>query len=625
MNNKKGNKGMPFIFIVAILCMLLFLFYNPLQSGKDKTSYSDVIREFERAEVSEYSIDLGSGKVNYRLKSDDKGVSHNYTAADPYIMREDIDKAIAEYNNAHPNSPKYSPDRDYDVSANFLEILFSVLPMLMAVGFIIFIVMMNRQGGQIGNVGRARTKQGFESERTATFADVAGADEEKEELQELVEYLKNPNKFNYLGAKIPKGVLLVGPPGTGKTLLARAVAGESGVPFYSISGSDFVELYVGIGASRVRDLFEKAKKTRPSIIFIDEIDAVGRQRGAGLGGGHDEREQTLNQLLVELDGFNGNEGVIVMAATNRADILDHALLRPGRFDRQVFVGYPDIKGREQILRVHAKNKPFAPDVELKTIAKTTPGFTGADLENLLNEAALLSARRGKKAITHDEIEEASIKVIAGPEKKSRVITPQKRRIMAYHEAGHAVAYYYVSPEKPVHQVSIIPRGTMGGFTVAFSDEERYLISKNEMLDDIVTALGGRVAEKLAIGDITTGASSDLEHATSTARQMVTKYGFSDNVGSVVYNTNDEVFLGRDFTQSRNYSEKVASDIDKEVHAIIEGSMDRCTKVLTEHIDKLHAVAGALLAQDRLDDEEFLGVMEGRLVISPPQDPGAGGK
>ncbi|MBS7360849.1 MAG: ATP-dependent zinc metalloprotease FtsH, partial [Oscillospiraceae bacterium] len=445
-----------------------------------------------------------------------------------------------------------------------------------------------------------------------------------EELSEIVEFLKNPSRFNSLGARIPRGVLLVGPPGTGKTLLARAVAGEADVPFFSISGSDFVEMYVGVGASRVRDLFNEAKKNSPSIIFIDEIDAVGRHRGAGMGGGHDEREQTLNQLLVEMDGFGANEGVIIIAATNRPDILDPALLRPGRFDRQVTVGYPDLKGREAILKVHARGKPLAPDVKLSVIAKTTIGFTGADLENLLNEAALLSARRGKKAITMVEIEEAMVKVVVGTEKKSRKMSDKEKKLTAYHEAGHAVSSFYLENEDPVHQVSIIPRGQAGGYTLYLPKDDTSYRSKNEMLDNLVGLLGGRVAEALVIGDISTGASNDIERATELARSMVTKYGMSDKLGPITYGSgNDEVFLGRDYSHMRNYSEETAAEIDEEINAIIKNAYDRTKNILTEHIDRLHSVAKALIEREKIDGDEFKALMNGEtlppLSLEPAED------
>lgn len=454
------------------------------------------------------------------------------------------------------------------------------------------------------------------SSKKATFDDVAGADEEKEELKEIVDFLRDNKKYTEIGARIPKGVLLLGPPGTGKTLLARAVAGEAKVPFFSISGSDFVEMFVGVGASRVRDLFEQAKKNAPAIIFIDEIDAVGRQRGAGLGGGHDEREQTLNQLLVEMDGFEDNDSVIVMAATNRRDILDPALLRPGRFDRQILVGYPDVKGREAILKVHTRNKPLAPDVDLETIAKSTVGFTGADLENLVNEASLLAARKNKKAITKDELEEASIKVVAGPEKKSKVITEDEKKLTAYHEGGHALCTYYSKTQDKVHQVSIIPRGQAGGFTMSLPVKDKSYVSKNEMYENIVVLLGGRVAEKLILDDISTGASNDLERATSTARNMVTRYGFSDNLGPVVYGQGDhEVFLGRDYTNTPSYSDNVAAEIDNEIRTLIESAFTDAEKILNEHMDKLHVVAKYLMKYEKVDGATFEKLMNGELTES----------
>lgn len=446
-----------------------------------------------------------------------------------------------------------------------------------------------------------------------TFADVAGADEEKEELVEIVQFLKSPNKYNTLGARIPKGVLLMGPPGTGKTLLAKATAGEAGVPFFSISGSDFVEMFVGVGASRVRDLFEQAKKNSPAIVFIDEIDAVGRQRGAGLGGGHDEREQTLNQLLVEMDGFGANEGVIIIAATNRPDILDRALLRPGRFDRQVYVGAPDVKGREEILNVHARNKQFDPDVDFNSIAKGTVGMTGADLENLLNEAALLAARRNKKLITNDEIEEALLKVEMGPEKKSRVVSEKKKRIIAFHEAGHAVAHHAMGTLDPIHYITIIPRGGAGGFTMWRPQEESGLESKGYFEDSIVTALGGRVAEQLIFHEITTGASGDIRQATAMARAMVVNYGMSDKIGTVDYGDSGEVFIGRDFGATHSYSENKAAEIDAEVHRIIDEAYSRCTKILTEHDKQLHDVAEYLLRNETMDGDTFIKLFNGESV------------
>ena len=465
-------------------------------------------------------------------------------------------------------------------------------------------------GGRMNSFSKARTKLGSDEKKKVYFTDVAGADEEKEELQEVVEFLKNPEKFSSLGARIPKGVLLVGAPGTGKTLLAKAVAGESGVPFYSISGSDFVEMYVGVGASRVRDLFETAKKTSPCIVFIDEIDAVGRHRGAGWGGGHDEREQTLNQLLVEMDGFGVNDGVIVIAATNRPDILDPALLRPGRFDRQITVNYPDIKGRVEILKVHARNKPLEETVDLETVAKSTAGFTGADLANLLNEAALLAARKGKKLIGMEEIEEANIKVIVGPQKKSRVIKEEEKRATAYHEAGHAIVEHFLPTQDPVHQISIIPSGRALGYTLSLPSEDKNSIYKNEMLESIASLLGGRVAEKLMLKDVSAGASNDIQRATEIARKMVTQYGMSDRLGPIVFGTNhDEVFLGRDFSTGRNYSEKIASEIDDEIHSIITGAFETAERILTEHLEQMKFIAEYLVGREVMDRDQFLAVFE----------------
>ena len=474
---------------------------------------------------------------------------------------------------------------------------------------------MKKMGGGLGgkemNFGKAKIKNTNDEKRKTTFEDVAGADEEKEELEEIVEFLKAPDKYNKLGARIPKGVLLVGPPGTGKTLLARAVAGEAGVPFFSISGSDFVEMFVGVGASRVRDLFEQAKKNSPCIIFIDEIDAVGRQRGAGLGGGHDEREQTLNQLLVEMDGFTDNQGVIVIAATNRRDILDPALLRPGRFDRQITVGYPDIKGREAILRVHTKNKKLAPDISLATIAKGTAGFTGADLANLVNEAALLAARNNRKAITQPDIEEATIKVVAGPEKKSKVVSEEEKRLTAFHEAGHAVCTFHCKTQDPVHQVSIIPRGMAGGYTMSLPEHDRSFRSKTQMEEEIIVLLGGRVAEKIVLDEISTGASNDIERATDLARSMITRYGFSEKLGPIVYgHDNSEVFLGRDYSQGRNYSENVAAEIDGEIRELIDTSYENAKQILLNHRDQLDKVAHYLMEHEKIDGEDFYKLMNG---------------
>ena len=480
--------------------------------------------------------------------------------------------------------------------------------------------MMRRMNGGMGtdktlSFGKAKIKKSSDDKRKTTFADVAGADEEKEEMSEIVEFLKNPKKFNELGARIPKGVLLVGPPGTGKTLLARAVAGEAGVPFFSISGSDFVEMFVGVGASRVRDLFEQAKKDAPAIIFIDEIDAVGRQRGAGLGGGHDEREQTLNQLLVEMDGFGANEGVIVMAATNRPDILDKALLRPGRFDRQITVNYPDVKGREEILKVHARGKPLGPDVSLKTIAQSTAGFTGADLENLLNEAALLAARQGLKAITQPNIEEATLKVVMGTEKRSHVINDKDKMITSYHEAGHAIVSYHLPTQDKVHQISIIQRGMAAGYTMYLPAEDKTHISRTTLLEDICSLLGGRAAEALTQDDICTGASNDIQRATDIARKMVTRYGMSDKLGPIMFGTDqNEVFLGRDFSSTPNYSEQIAADIDKEIESIITGQYDKALGILKANMPKLHKVAQILFHEEKIDGEAFRALMESEVIF-----------
>ncbi|MEG1060523.1 MAG: ATP-dependent zinc metalloprotease FtsH [Oscillospiraceae bacterium] len=608
MQNKGGKgRGVSLIFVAAMLVMMMLMFR---MSETDTVKYSKIVDEFNNNNVTEFELNTGNGKLTYRLKTDKKETPvHSYSVPNVDIFLADVRPGVIEYNETHPNE---KIEYNYIAASNWGAIIINFLPIVLIIGMLVsFYFMMGKQGG--GNIGKAKTRTPEADDRKATFADVAGADEEKEELSEIVEYLKNPSRFKALGANIPKGVLLVGPPGTGKTLLARAVAGEAGVPFYSISGSNFVELYVGVGASRVRDLFEKAKKTRPSIIFIDEIDAVGRKRGAGLGGGNDEREQTLNQLLVEMDGFSGNEGVIVIAATNRSDVLDQALLRPGRFDRTIYVGYPDVKGREEILKVHARGKPMGPDVDFVTIAKSTPGFTGADLENLLNEAALLAARKNRKAIVEEDIEEASIKVFAGPEKKSRIVSEKKKKLVAYHEAGHAIATFYATPEKPVHQISIVPRGEIGGFTMSLPDDETGLVNRSDLMNEIVTLLGGRVAEKIVFDDISTGASNDLERATTIAHDMVTRYGFSDKLGPIVYDSHDEVFLGRDFTQSRNYSEQVASSIDTELRGIIDKSYNDCYKLISNHIDQLKLIADRLVEAEKIDSDEFKKLMNGEIV------------
>lgn len=576
------------------------------------------MEQFDSLNVSQFELDLGSGQLKYKLKGEDKVYSYTVPNvslfANEVLGGEDAENYRKKYNTENPDDPlQYNliPISDNSFWLN-------LIPTLLMLGVMIFFfvfMMKNAGGGKMSSFGKTNAKMAPSSKK-ATFDDVAGADEEKEELKEIVDFLRDNKKYTEIGARIPKGVLLLGPPGTGKTLLVRAVAGEAKVPFFSISGSDFVEMFVGVGASRVRDLFEQAKKNAPAIIFIDEIDAVGRQRGAGLGGGHDEREQTLNQLLVEMDGFEDNDSVIVMAATNRRDILDPALLRPGRFDRQILVGYPDVKGREAILKVHTRNKPLAPDVDLETIAKSTVGFTGADLENLVNEASLLAARKNKKAITKDELEEASIKVVAGPEKKSKVITEDEKKLTAYHEGGHALCTYYSKSQDKVHQVSIIPRGQAGGFTMSLPVKDKSYVSKNEMYENIVVLLGGRVAEKLILDDISTGASNDLERATSTARNMVTRYGFSDNLGPVVYGQGDhEVFLGRDYTNTPSYSDNVAAEIDNEIRTLIESAFTDAEKILNEHMDKLHVVAKYLMKYEKVDGATFEKLMNGELTES----------
>lgn len=622
-SNNKNNKGIiAYIAIAAVLIMgFLFIFPKLMDTGKD-TKYSEVIGYFDEYKVKSYTLDLGTGKLEYTLRGEEE--VHKYEVPNVSVFLDDTEDYRTKYNAKYSDEPL---EQDY-IKIKDTSWLLSVLPtvLMLGLGIVLFIFMMKQAGGggKYSSFGKANIKnQGNVNGKKVTFADVAGADEEKHEMEEIVDFLKNPKKYEEIGARIPKGVLLLGPPGTGKTLLAKAVAGEAGCPFFPISGSDFVEMFVGVGASRVRDLFEQAKKNAPAIIFIDEIDAVGRQRGTGLGGGHDEREQTLNQLLVEMDGFTGNESVIVIAATNRRDILDPALLRPGRFDRQIFVSYPDIKGREAVLKVHTRNKPLAPDVNLKTIAKSTVGFTGADLENLVNEASLLAARANRKAITKEDIEEATIKVIAGPEKKSRVVTDREKKLTSYHEAGHAVCTYYCPSQDKVHQVSIIPRGMAGGFTMSLPEHDKSYVSKTEMRENIVTLLGGRMAEKLILDDISTGASNDLERATSIARNMVTRYGFSDNLGPIVYgNDQNEVFLGRDFNSNRSYSESVAAEIDAEMRSIIEEGYQRSETILKEHIDQLHFLAKYLMKYEKIDDTDFEALMKGEMdpsIVEPDID------
>ncbi len=611
MTPKKNRGVVTYLLVILISIFCVYFVISKLASAGEKTEYTNIITHFDNYEVSYYELDLGSGELTYQLRGEEG--RRRYTVPYVSIFLDDTENYRVEYNKKYPTEPLV---QNY-IRPTDNTWLMTLIPVVLTVGLAIFLfVFMMRQsggGGKYNSFGKANLKNQADA-RKATFKDVAGADEEKQELQEIVDFMKNPKKYNDIGAKIPKGVLLLGPPGTGKTLLARAVAGEANVPFFPISGSDFVEMFVGVGASRVRDLFEQAKKHAPSIIFIDEIDAVGRHRGAGLGGGHDEREQTLNQLLVEMDGFTGNESVIVIAATNRRDILDPALLRPGRFDRQIVVGYPDVKGREEILRVHAKNKPLAPDVDLKIIAQTTQGFTGADLENLLNEAALLAARADRLSITSKDIEEATMKVIAGPEKKSRIVTERDKKVTAYHEAGHAVAAYNLPTQDKVHQVTIIQRGMAAGLTVTRPDTNDMHVSRTQMREHIVMLLGGRVAEEIFLDDICTGASNDIERATNTARNMVTKYGFSEKLGTVVYGSdNDEVFLGKDYGHTRNYSESVAAQIDDEVRAIIEKAYADCRNILDANAEKMHQLAGYLLKHEKIDGEMFERLMRGENI------------
>ncbi|MBR1823231.1 MAG: ATP-dependent zinc metalloprotease FtsH [Ruminococcus sp.] len=610
MTPRKSKGLFTYLLIILVAIFCIYFVSTRMNENTEKTDYTTVIGYFDDYEVSYYELDLGTGELKYQLRGED--TKKRYSVPNVSIFLQDTENYRIEYNKKYPNEPL---QQDY-IKITDRTWLYSLIPVLLtiALGIALLYFMMKQSGGggKYTNFGKANLKSGA-SARKATFNDVAGADEEKQELVEIVDYLKNPNKYREIGAKVPKGVLLLGPPGTGKTLLARAVAGEAGCPFFPNSGSDFVEMFVGVGASRVRDLFEQAKKHSPSIIFIDEIDAVGRHRGAGLGGGHDEREQTLNQLLVEMDGFTGNESVIVIAATNRRDILDPALLRPGRFDRQIVVGYPDVKGREEILRVHAKNKPLGPDVDLKVIAQTTQGFTGADLENLLNEAALLAARNERMSITEKDIEEATMKVIAGPEKKSRIVTERDKKITAYHEAGHAVAAYNLPTQDKVHQVTVIQRGMAAGLTVTRPDTDDSHVTRNKMRESIVMLLGGRVAEELFVDDICTGASNDIERATKTARNMVTRYGFSKKIGTVVYGSdNDEVFLGKDYGHTRNYSEAVAAQIDEEVRLIIEKAYSDCTEILKANADKMHFLAKYLLKFEKIDGEDFEKLMKGEL-------------
>lgn len=670
MDNKKKVRNMLLYLGIPILIILALAFFYSSR-GTESPKTSELEQYFAQDMVDSYAINYGTGAIQLTLKegmsanlnsasSDEAAASTNSTQAteqttNPTVSTQttgsgfglfsnndsadaskrqvvvkgqlaDIQRFLDDIKPYQDRAEKNGNPIEYDlIKASDNSILIQLLPTIFLTVIIVgvWIFFMKKMGGggfggKEMSFGKAKIKNTNDEKRKTTFDDVAGADEEKEELSEVVEFLKAPEKYSKLGARIPKGVLLVGPPGTGKTLLARAVAGEAGVPFFSISGSDFVEMFVGVGASRVRDLFDQAKKNSPCIIFIDEIDAVGRQRGAGLGGGNDEREQTLNQLLVEMDGFGANEGVILIAATNRPDVLDPALMRPGRFDRQVVVSYPDVNGREAILKVHARKKPLAPDVNLKTIAKTTAGFTGADLENLLNEAALLAARKNKKAITMKEIEEATVKVVVGAEKKSKVMSDREKKLTAYHEAGHAILFDKCETQDPVHEISIIPRGMAGGYTMPLPSEDKSYNSKKEMEEDIVVSLGGRVAEELILDDISTGASNDIEKATKTARSMVTKYGMTKELGCVCYGTdNSNVFLGRDMGRTQDYSEATAAKIDELVLKIVNEAYGKATSVLKDNIDKLHDIAAYLIKHEKMNGEDFRAVMDGTYV--EPED------
>jgi cell division protease FtsH len=607
------RKDLKVVLIYAVLIIAIIFFLSRMfqsSQSEDVPTYDDIVRYFTAGEVAEF--ELGNDNI-LKLKLDN-GEELAYEIANVSIFYSDMGEIIRDQMASGELKGEYEPPMEYPW---WLSLIPYVIVIALVIGMCIF--MMNAAGGKGGagrmnSFGKARVKTPSPDDKNrVTFVDVAGADEEKEELEEIVEFLKNPAKYSTLGAKIPHGVLLVGPPGTGKTLLAKAVAGEAGVPFFSISGSDFVEMYVGVGASRVRDLFETARKAPASIVFIDEIDAVGRHRGAGLGGGHDEREQTLNQLLVEMDGFGAHDGIIVIAATNRPDILDPALLRPGRFDRQITVNYPDIKGREEILRVHARNKPLEENADLNKVARTTAGFTGADLANLLNEAALLAARRGKTLIGEKELEDASIKVIVGTERRSRVVTDKDKKMTAYHEGGHAVLTKLLQPENQVHQISVIPTGRAGGYTIHRPNEDKEYNSKLEMENDIVVLLGGRMAEKLVIKDITTGASNDIQRATSIARSMVMRYGMSEKLGPLVFgsgHSDDEIFLGRDLNNQKNYSESTAAIIDEEIKRIVCEGYAKAEKLLTENMDKLHFIAEFLFKNEIMDEYQFEAVMNG---------------
>lgn len=662
----RKSKKKEFLFSLLVLGLIVVLvnYLFPTKSAGG-FKYYQVLDMFETGKVSEYSIDFGSGELKMWVKKTPEEVAqydkdnqnkktensqglgglfakeptpeekqrqkeeeelkrthtaHYYKIPNMTVFLEDMERVVLKYNKEHPEN-KIRVDYKRAVEIPWW---LSAIPTVLLFGgmaFVLYFLIRQSDGSAKGmSFGKVKARQIIDDTNRVTFKDVAGAEEEKEELAEVVEFLKNPSKFNSLGAKMPKGVLLVGPPGTGKTLLAKAVAGEAGVPFFSISGSDFVEMFVGMGARRVRDLFEQAKTSAPCIVFIDEIDAVGRQRGAGLGGGNDEREQTLNQLLVEMDGFGTNTGVIVIAATNRRDVLDPALLRPGRFDREVFVQRPDIKGREEILLVHARNKPMGPDVDFKVVARSTAGFTGADLSNIVNEAALAAAKDGKKAIMQAHLEEAIIKVMAGPEKRSKVIKEADKRITAYHEAGHAITTFYSDKVDDVHEISIIPRGGAGGYTLHLPEEDRSYMSKGQMEQEIVVLLGGRVAEKVILDDISTGASNDIERVTNIAKAMVKQYGFSDKIGPIVYGTSqDQVFLGRDYGTAQDYSEATASAIDEEVRKVVFKAFQTAEEILTKHTDKLHLVAKYLLVSEKIDGKTFAKIMKNEITQVPGED------
>ena len=610
MKNSRAANAVTFVFLAAVMLVCAVYLWRS-STAAEPLEYSEVVQLFKQEKVESFTV--SDNTLTMKLRTEIRGsTTAVYELYDFDLFYDDLNTLVQQQaEKGIITSYEYHADH----STNWLALL---LPYVLAAAILggMWYLMAARSGGgggadRMSRFGEARTHTLSEQDKAVTFGDVAGADEEKEELQEIVEFLKDPQKYTRLGARIPKGVLLVGPPGTGKTLLAKAVAGEAGVGFLSISGSDFVELYVGVGASRVRDLFKEAVKAAPCIVFIDEIDAVGRQRGTGLGGGHDEREQTLNQLLVEMDGFSANEGVVVLAATNRVDVLDPALLRPGRFDRQVYVGLPDIRGREEILKVHTREKPLAEDVDLGEIARGTPGFTGADLENLTNEGALLAARRDRKFITMQDLKEAEIKVIVGPEKRSRVIPEHERRLTAFHEAGHAVVMHMLPDHDPVNQITIVPRGQAGGMTISLPEEDRSYLSKRYLEEQIVALLGGRAAEKLVLGDISTGAGNDIQRATQIARKMTASYGMSERLGTVSFESgHDEVFIGRTMSQGRSYSEQVAAQIDEEVRRIISAAYSQCEEILQKHRAQLEAVAEYLLVHETMTREEFLRIMDG---------------